>query len=513
VAPVSDRKLVFIGFMGAGKSTAAAAAATALGVDWADSDTEFERRYGPIHRTYAERGEAAFREGEERVIEELLADGPPVLAVGGGAVETPSVAKALGAHVVVWCRIGFGEARRRVDADPPEKRPLAADRDDFRERFERRQPIYERLADAVLPPADPELAARAAPALAALRELPGARLAWATSASGEYPAIVARGLLSSGYWPLESRRFRITDETVAGLYPEAGAPLAASVAVAPGEGAKTMAEAERVLRELATAGMTRSDHVAAVGGGVVGDLGGFCAALYQRGVDVVQVPTTLVAQVDSAYGGKTGVDLPEAKNYAGAYHQPAAVLTDPDVLATLPKAELAAGFAEVVKTALIAGGELWEQVRSLETLDPKALDDVVFACARTKLEVVAADERDAGRRQSLNLGHTVGHAIEQATGYGRYRHGEAVGLGLLAALDVSEAAELRGEVEQLLARHGLPTELDGSIEINQALDAVGRDKKVTAHGLGFVLCPRPGEVLTGQQVDPAALRAAVERLA
>ena len=187
--------------------------------------------------------------------------------------------------------------------------------------------------------------------------------------------------------------------------------------VEPGERAKTLAEAERVLRELARLGMSRADHLVALGGGVVGDLAGFCAATYQRGVEVVQVPTTLVAQVDSAYGGKTGVDLPEAKNYVGAYHLPSAVIADTETLATLPAEEMAAGFVEVVKTALIAGGWLWERVRALEELDPAKLGDVIFACARTKLEIVAADERDSGRRAVLNLGHTVGHAIEAASGY------------------------------------------------------------------------------------------------
>ncbi len=176
--------------------------------------------------------------------------------------------------------------------------------------------------------------------------------------------------------------------------------------------------------------MTRADHVVALGGGVVGDLAGFCAATYQRGVPVVHVPTTLVAQVDSAYGGKTGVDLPQAKNYVGAYHQPAGVLVDPDTLGDAAGAELAAGWAEVLKTALIAGGGLWERVAAGGEVDERT----ILACARTKLAVVAADERDAGRRQVLNLGHTVGHAIETATGYARYRHGEAVALGLLAAL-------------------------------------------------------------------------------
>ena len=211
-----------------------------------------------------------------------------------------------------------------------------------------------------------------------------------------------------------------------------------------------------MLRELAAAGARRDDCVLAFGGGVVGDLAGFCAATYQRGIPLVQAPTTLVAQVDSAYGGKTGVDLPEAKNYVGAYHQPIAVLADPATLATLPREELAAGFVEVVKTALIAGGGLWERVRELERLDPAALGDVIFDCARTKIEVVAEDERDSGRRAVLNLGHTVGHAIEAQTGYERYRHGEAVGLGLLAALRLSGADELRDEVAGCSPRTGCP---------------------------------------------------------
>ena len=276
---------------------------------------------------------------------------------------------------------------------------------------------------------------------------------WATSASGEYPVFVGPGLLGTGSWPLPGQRFCVTDESVGPLYADRLEPLAGRVDVPPGETAKTMAEAERVLRELAGLGMTREDHVVALGGGVVGDLAGFCAHLYQRGVPVVQVPTTLVAQVDSAYGGKTGVDLPEGKNYAGAYQLPAAVIADTETLATLPPEELAAGFVEVLKTGLLAGGELWERSAALEALDPEQLAELVFACARYKCEVVAADERDAGLRAVLNLGHTVGHAIEAASGYGRYRHGEAVGLGLLAALRLSEPPELRDEVEAILVRH------------------------------------------------------------
>jgi shikimate kinase/3-dehydroquinate synthase len=248
----------------------------------------------------------------------------------------------------------------------------------------------------------------------------------------------------------------------------------------------------------------------ALGGGVVGDLAGFCAATYQRGIRYVQVPTTLVAQVDSAYGGKTGLDLAEAKNYVGAYHQPTAVIADPDVLATLPSEELAAGYAEVLKTALIAGGELWRAVRS--GADP-ASAEIITACAHTKLRIVARDERDAGTRQVLNLGHTIGHAIETVTGYARYRHGEAVALGLLAALRLSAQADLRQEVAELLASRGLPTVLDG-VDPDAVVMATARDKKRRGSGpVPFVLLERPGMARPGCFVQPRELIAAVRELA
>ncbi len=384
-----------------------------------------------------------------------------------------------------------------------------------------RRPLYEEVATATLPSAARESAKLAAPWLAALRERPGLRLAWARTRSAQYPAVVgdgASGVLAAVEGArLPARWFALADRAALAEHAALVPPSAATLELAGGEASKTMAEAERVLRALADAGARREDGVIAFGGGVVGDLAGFCAATYQRGVGVVQVPTTLVAQVDSAYGGKTGVDLPQGKNYVGAYHQPLAVLADPAALRTLPAEEAAAGFAEVIKTALIAGGELWERVRSLPEgdlaeMDPAVLEAIVFACARTKLDVVAEDERDAGRRAVLNLGHTVGHAIEAASGYARYRHGEAVGLGLLAALRLSGAGELRSEVAGLLARHGLPRTLDPAVATGEILAATARDKKATAKGVGFVLLERPGEPRVGELVDPEELRAAVEEL-
>ena len=262
-----------------------------------------------------------------------------------------------------------------------------------------------------------------------------------------------------------------------------------------------------MLRQLAQAGAERGDVLVAVGGGVVGDLTGFSAAVYQRGMRHVQVPTTLVAQVDSAYGGKTGVDLPEGKNYVGAYHQPAAVLCDPAALETLPAEEAAAGYAEVVKTALIAGGPLWARVRQGGAVDAQTIQ----GCVRTKLAVVAQDERDEGRRQVLNLGHTVGHAIEAATGYSRYRHGEAVGIGLLVALRLSGREALRNEVAGLLEARSLPLAFAGAT-VDDVLELVGRDKKRSGGRVPFVLVEAPGEVTPGHVIAPGDLRAAVEEL-
>jgi shikimate kinase/3-dehydroquinate synthase len=502
--------LVFIGFMGAGKTSAARAAAQALGVEAADADHALERRLGTSIDAYFEaHGEAAFRAEEERLVGEWLDRPPaPVLSLGGGAITSPRVREALRRHTVVLLDVDVDTAWRRCSHK--RVRPLARDHGRFAALHAERAPLYAGLADAVLPDSGRDLVRRAARALEGLERAPdGTKLLWAVTASGDYPVLVGEGLLGGDWWPIAGRRFLVTDEHVGDLYAARLGTVAADVRIPPGEAAKTLASTEHVLRALARAGMDHDDHVAALGGGVVGDLAGFAAAVYQRGVKVVQVPTTLVAQVDSAIGGKTGVDLPEGKNYAGAYHQPAAVLADPSALATLPPAELAAGWAEVVKTALIAGGELWERVRTGAAQPDR---DIVLACARTKLEVVAADERDGGRRQILNLGHTVGHAIETATGYSRYRHGEAVALGLLAALRLSGLPELRGEVAALLAGAGLPTQLDPAVDAEAVVRATARDKKRRGGRVGFVLVEAPGDVRPGRPVADGELRAAVAEL-
>ena len=314
--------------------------------------------------------------------------------------------------------------------------------------------------------------------------------------------------MADGFWPLQGESAVVTDAEVGRLFPHVAEGALLRATVEPGEQSKSVAEAEKVWSAFAQAGVDHETTVVALGGGVIGDLAGFCAATYQRGIKFVQVPTTLVAQVDSAYGGKTGIDLPEGKNYVGSYHQPAAVLTDPALLETLPKEEVAAGYAEVVKTALIAGGELWERVADgAPPTDP----EVVWSCLRTKLAVVAADERDGGLRQVLNLGHTVGHAIETVTGYSRFRHGEAVGLGLLAAITLSGQPELRKQVSELLEANGLPTSTN-DLDADAVLAATAVDKKRRGGKVGFVLVESPGSVSFGNEISPEAVLNSIEEL-
>ena len=515
---------VLIGFMGAGKSTLARELAAVLDSVPRDTDAALERDLGhSVAEEFERAGEPAFRAREEALVCETLARAGErdVVALGGGSVLSERVRESLSGHLTILLDVDPETAWQRVGEAPEGRgRPLARDRGRFGALHASRSELYESIADVLVssaPAGAPGFPAGLPRGLDALAAAPaGTRLLWARSTSGDYPVLLGAGLLAAGastllrMWPLErprSRAFCVSDDTVAGLYGERLGELAATIVIPAGEASKTLASAARVWESLAATGATRADHLVALGGGVVGDLCGFCAATFQRGVEFVQVPTTLVAQVDSAYGGKTGVDLPAAKNYVGAYHQPAGVLVDPTVLETLPAAELAAGWVEVLKSALIAGGGLWASVSEGGEAD----ESTILRCVRTKLAIVAEDERDGGRRQALNLGHTIGHAIETATGYGRYRHGEAVGLGLLAALRLSGLEQLRAQVRGLLVARGLPVRLEGA-SLEAVLEASRRDKKRLGDTLPFVLLKAPGEVMVGCEVADADVRAAVAEL-
>jgi shikimate kinase/3-dehydroquinate synthase len=512
--PGGGGALVLIGFMGAGKSTAARAASMFSEVH--DVDLELEEALGSsISEFFEAEGEQEFRRREEALICNLLDSAGPesVIALGGGALGSSRTREALGRHAVIWLHVSLEQAWDRVAGDP--SRPLAADRKAFEDLFAERTAVYEGSADAIIFSDGPARTAEAIGWIAARRdELERAKLLWCGSEAGTYPVWIGREIIGRVPSRASGRRFCVTDSTVGEIYADQ-IDAVETIVVDAGESSKSLATAESVWQQMADMGVVRSDHLVALGGGVVGDLGGFCAASYQRGIELVQIPTSLVAQVDSAYGGKTGVDLPTAKNFVGAYHPPVEVVVDLDCLATLPEAEAAAGWAEVVKTALLEGGDLWEQVKGFdpaEMRDPEAMEPIVSACARVKLSVVVEDAHDSGRRQILNLGHTIGHGIETAGNYSRHRHGEAVSLGLLAALRLSEADELRSEVRHILAAAGLPVALPDEISTDQVVAALAHDKKRDSEGVKFVLLDLPGAPRWGELVDDADIRASIDEL-
>jgi len=353
---------------------------------------------------------------------------------------------------------------------------------------------------------------------------------WAEIGEARYPLHLGPGLIDrlGAIWPdgrAGAAALIVSDGNVPELARRVRAALqqadvrVITASVPPGEASKSLGEVERLSRLAAEAGLRRADTVVALGGGVVGDLAGFVAASYQRGVRLVHVPTTLLAMVDSSVGGKTGVDLPEGKNYVGAIWQPEMVVMDTDTLATLPARQLACGFAEVVKYGLLDSPALFERVEEWPALpgEPEALADLIRRCVDHKLAIVAADERETGMRASLNLGHTVGHGIEAAAGYDLYHHGEAISLGLLAALRLSEEVsglepEWRARTEVVLRRHGLPVRLDRDVRTDAILEAMGRDKKAEAGALNMVMIGSPGDVRLKVSPPHDRVVAAIEEL-
>ena len=309
----------------------------------------------------------------------------------------------------------------------------------------------------------------------------------------------------------------VTNEVVAPLYLERvrgalGSRRVESVVLPDGERHKTLDAVARVIDALVAARVNRDGCVVALGGGVVGDVAGFAAACYQRGIDYVQVPTTLLAQVDSSVGGKTGVNHPGGKNLVGAFHQPRAVIADTGTLCTLPERELRAGYAEVLKygLALDAGFLQWLEAhgQAVLALEPAAVAQAVRRCCELKAAVVAEDEREHGRRALLNFGHTFGHAIEAAEGYGAWLHGEAVATGMVMAADLSRrlgwiAAGDAERARALVARAGLPV-VAPRIGAARARELMGLDKKVLGGRIRLVLLRAPGvAVVTGEYDDDA----------
>jgi shikimate kinase/3-dehydroquinate synthase len=429
------KHIALIGFMGAGKSTIGREVARLSERPFIDLDEEIEKRHGPITRIFDERGEPEFRRIEEQLAAEVLpSDELSVIALGGGAVLSEATRAALRRRaftVLVDVRPAEAwERSRRSD------RPLARNEDAFLRLYEERQPVYFEVSrGAVADDADDVL-------LEALR------------------------INTQGWWGVGGAAAVVADERVIKLHRP---PLDEPVQEVPaGEQAKTI---EVVMRLWDALDLDRSGTIVAFGGGSTIDVAGYVAATYMRGLEWIAIPTTLVGQVDAAIGGKTAINLDKGKNLVGAFHFPMAVHIDPLFLATLPQEERRAGMAEVVKTGLLAGRELW-------TLPE---DEIIRACAAFKSAVVLSDPYEQGRRRILNLGHTFAHALEVGSGY-TVRHGDAVALGLLAALRLS--GQPTDVVEEVLAPKPVPADLEA------AWAALKRDKK--GEGV-FVLLEGPGQ--------------------
>jgi shikimate kinase/3-dehydroquinate synthase len=450
--------------MGAGKTTTGAEIARRLGRPFVDVDKEIERAHCSIHELFVERGEPAFRELEATFVKDVCGRREPaVVAVGGGAVETERLLDQLGAFVV-FLDVDVERAWQRVHGSG---RPLAQDESEFRRRYEYRRPLYDSAADVVARDADDVVLAAA-----------GVRV--------DVGSLELLGTLVPGDAPVAL----VTDPHVAGIHGASaqlalGARLESAHEVPAGEEAKTADVVERLWRCLR---LTRGGTIVAVGGGCVTDVAGFVAATYLRGVAWVAVPTTLVGQVDAAIGGKTAINLPEAKNLVGAFHWPARTLIDPALLETLPEQERTEGLAEVVKLGLLAGERFWE------LSDP----ELVRRCAAFKAAVCLRDPYDRGERAVLNLGHTFAHALEAGAGYHGVTHGRAVALGLLAALRLS--GRPTDVVEDVLKASPVRVDRD------RAWAALGRDKK-----RGLVLLDDDGP-RWNVQVPDADVRGALDAL-
>ena len=419
--------------MGAGKTTAL----ESLGISFARVDTSIEGTTGKsIPELFAE-GEGVFREHEAGVIDALLqASSHRVLDLGGGAVTTPRLRELLKEKAtVVWLDVDVDTCWERVQGSD---RPLAQDEAEFRRLYDERRPLYAEVADVVA------------------RDLDDVALALA-DVHVERGALQKLGSLVPGDGPAAL----VSDATVAGIHGmdaqlALGSRLAETHELPSGEEAKTLLTIDRLWQELR---LDRRGTIVALGGGCTTDAAGYAAAAYLRGIAWVPVATSLIAQVDAAIGGKTGIDLPQGKNLVGAFHWPACTVIDPALLETLPDAQRREGMSEVVKTGLLAGEPLWELPD----------DELVRRCAAFKAAVCLRDPKDKGERKMLNLGHTFAHALEAAAGYEGVTHGRAVALGLLAALRLS--GRDIGQVEEILR----PTPV--KVDRERAWEALLRDKK------------------------------------
>ena len=516
--------------MASGKSSVGKRVSELAGRPFIDLDSRIEARFSaPITRIFSEQGEAAFRAAER---EELLAvldapsDAAPVIAVGGGCLVPRELRlRAMDQAVVASLQVSADEVVERVGEDASRPNLAGDTRRRAEELLELRATAYAE-AHARLETRGASTQDVALKALALWRRDPLGVASGETSYSVDVGSGVARAQVLAACEP-STAILLISDQNVAPLHagPLEALFLGAKKRVArldftPGEQHKNLASVQQALEAALAAGLDRKSRLVALGGGVTTDMTGFAAASYLRGVSWVGLPTTLLAMVDASVGGKTGVDLGAAKNAVGAFWQPSAVLCDVDYLKTEPVRGYRSALSEVVKTALIGDPDLFEllerEAAGIVARDASLLTDIVRRCIRVKARIVSADPREAGLRAVLNLGHTVGHAVEAQAGFERLTHGEAISLGLVAALRIGQKlghtpADLADRTRRLLGTLQLMTAIENE-PLAEAAELIGHDKKRAGSKVSFVFARAIGDVITAP-LDLTELRELTRNLA
>ncbi len=520
-----NNNIFLVGLMGAGKTTIGRLLARRLDMTFIDSDHEIEARTGAtIPWIFEIEGEASFRRREADVIRELTAQNGIVLATGGGAVLDPASRALLAERgTVIYLRASVSSILARTAHD--KNRPLLQTADPRRKLEDltaQREPLYREIADMVIDTGRPNVQSMVQTILDQLdadnaaREQSNAKTTMNEQAcislnvelgDRSYPIAIGRGLLDDT--SLLNRHIGgsgkvaiVTNTTVAPLYLDkvAGPLRAAGREVVPiilrdGEEFKNWESLNEVFDALLANKCDRKTTLVALGGGVIGDMTGFAAATYMRGVPFVQIPTTLLAQVDSSVGGKTGINHPLGKNMIGAFYQPRAVIADTATLDTLPDRELSAGLAEVIKHGAILDAPFFDWIEAnigkLVARDHAALAHAIARSCEIKADVVARDEREGGLRAVLNFGHTFGHAIEAGLGYGAWLHGEAVGCGMVMAADLSRRLNLIDDaavdrVRALVKAAGLPV-IAPDLGVERWIELMEVDKKNEGGAIKFIL--------------------------
>jgi shikimate kinase/3-dehydroquinate synthase len=538
------RHLYLIGNMGSGKTTVGKLVAERLGLPFYDLDQRIEQATGlTVAELFAQQGEARFRDLESRALAEIACLPQGVVATGGGVVlrETNRVLMRRTGWVIylrtssetLWRRLQHTTDRPLLRTESPYETLQTI--------VQTREPLYQE-ADWVIDTdaRTPEEVAEAIVRIVAPTPSDPLVIPVLPNQPNEYPVLIAPGLIANAAEAILERvqptrvallthtNLRHYAEPLQRAFTQHGVP-AHTITLPSGERIKSLRTAERLYAQLLEAGCERGSLLIVVGGGVLGDLGGFVAATYMRGVPYVQVPTTLLAQVDSSVGGKVAVDLPQGKNLVGAFHQPLMTLIDPETLRTLPLRQWRNGFAEMLKYGAALQIGLWRRLQTMvaaELIRPRRVREdpdhwtlPIACCVSLKAQIVSEDERDlSGRRALLNFGHTVGHAIETALGYRGWLHGEAIAAGMVAEAEIGRTLgitppEVADELRETIAQAGLPTQLPTGMNADALLTRMRHDKKRAGDSLSVVLLEAIGNARLVPKIPSEAIREALARCA